>query len=567
MKTRKFYILIIAVILAAIALSSIPAFAATSVGSIRIYNFEEPAVGNLVSFNYDILHDDQLMLMPVVGEYAAPGGSYQRMYSEETCYYTIGYSYRFTFSFELNDGYIFADSVSASVNEHTASVNKLNSKIAQVIYSFTLEPAKISSIEITGLKEPVIGNIVNYLYDVSANGEKEPEYLINLPLIWYKSADGKKFERLFSDEENRFEQNMYYRMEILFDREEGYEFDDNITVSVNGKNAQVTKDKTEGFISVVYDYDVLHVHSYVLKNASQQYLYKSATCTSKAQYYYSCSCGEKGTSTFEYGDTLPHDYGSEIASSDSSGHAFKCKNCGQAGAVQAHTPDRESADQTHAVICTECGYVIQNALEHIHSYILENASQQYLYKAATCTSKAQYYYSCSCGEKGTNTFEYGDTLPHDYGSEIASSDSSGHAFKCKNCGQASAVQAHTPDRESADQTHAVICTECGYVIQNALDHVHIPSSSYNYDGEKHYTSCEICGEQLPPEDHAYDDQGVCEICGYVNRTDNDGANSGNDDEDGGKTPGWVYATIIICATLLVGAAGMITVMFVLRKKK
>jgi len=448
MKTRKFYILIIAVILAAIALSSIPAFAATSVGSIRIYNFEEPAVGNLVSFNYDILHDDQLMLMPVVGEYAAPGGSYQRMYSEETCYYTIGYSYRFTFSFELNDGYIFADSVSASVNEHTASVNKLNSKIAQVIYSFTLEPAKISSIEITGLKEPVIGNIVNYLYDVSANGEKEPEYLINLPLIWYKSADGKKFERLFSDEENRFEQNMYYRMEILFDREEGYEFDDNITVSVNGKNAQVTKDKTEGFISVVYDYDVLHVHSYVLKNASQQYLYKSATCT----------------------------------------------------------------------------------------------------------SKAQYYYSCSCGEKGTNTFEYGDTLPHDYGSEIASSDSSGHAFKCKNCGQASAVQAHTPDRESADQTHAVICTECGYVIQNALDHVHIPSSSYNYDGEKHYTSCEICGEQLPPEDHAYDDQGVCEICGYVNRTDNDGANSGNDDEDGGKTPGWVYATIIICATLLVGAA-------------
>lgn len=50
--------------------------------------------------------------------------------------------------------------------------------------------------------------------------------------------------------------------------------------------------------------DVSHVHEYLVKNVSSEYLATPATCTEKAKYYYSCSCGEKGTETFESGETL-----------------------------------------------------------------------------------------------------------------------------------------------------------------------------------------------------------------------------------------------------------------------
>ena len=52
--------------------------------------------------------------------------------------------------------------------------------------------------------------------------------------------------------------------------------------------------------------------------------------------------------------------------------------------------------------------------EHSHTFNKQVAEEKYLKSAATCTAKATYYYSCECGEKGTQTFEYGDKLPHMY---------------------------------------------------------------------------------------------------------------------------------------------------------
>jgi len=51
--------------------------------------------------------------------------------------------------------------------------------------------------------------------------------------------------------------------------------------------------------------------------------------------------------------------------------------------------------------------------EHIHSYNRQAAEDKYLKTAATCVSKAVYYYSCECGERGSETFEYGDYAAHD----------------------------------------------------------------------------------------------------------------------------------------------------------
>lgn len=50
--------------------------------------------------------------------------------------------------------------------------------------------------------------------------------------------------------------------------------------------------------------------------------------------------------------------------------------------------------------------------EHTHAFTEQNVKQTYLASSATCTQAAKYYYSCACGEKGTETFEYGKLADH-----------------------------------------------------------------------------------------------------------------------------------------------------------
>ena len=97
-----------------------------------------------------------------------------------------------------------------------------------------------------------------------------------------------------------------------------------------------------------------HSHSFTQEVASQDYLASAATCTQKAKYYRSCECGIKGSTTFEYGDTLPHSFSNRV--------------------------------------------------------ILP----RYLASDADCSKRATYYFSCQCGEIGTETFEYGDLGSHTF---------------------------------------------------------------------------------------------------------------------------------------------------------
>jgi len=46
--------------------------------------------------------------------------------------------------------------------------------------------------------------------------------------------------------------------------------------------------------------------------------------------------------------------------------------------------------------------------DHTCVFDKEIATEDYLAEAATCTTAAKYYYSCECGEKGTETFTYGE---------------------------------------------------------------------------------------------------------------------------------------------------------------
>ena len=67
----------------------------------------------------------------------------------------------------------------------------------------------------------------------------------------------------------------------------------------------------------------------------------------------------------------------------------------------------------------------------------DQVKDEYLASAATCTAKATYYKSCSvCGAKGTETFETGEKLEHNYTGEVQPTGNGNHVFKCVNgCGE------------------------------------------------------------------------------------------------------------------------------------
>ena len=209
-----------------------------------------------------------------------------------------------------------------------------------------------------------------------------------------------------------------------------------------------------------------HTHNFNQKNTSETYLKSAATCTKKAVYYYSCTCGEKGTETFESGDLAAHNYKTEW-SKDSTKHWHECSVCGNKKDEAAHTPGA-AATETTPQTCTTCGYVIKEAIGHVHSYTEKNTDAKYLKSAATCTAKAVYYYSCSCGEKGTETFESGETLAHTWETKWANNDSkhwhectvcktkgdeADHAFEWKIDKEATVTEAGTKHEE---------CKVCGY---------------------------------------------------------------------------------------------------------
>ena len=147
----------------------------------------------------------------------------------------------------------------------------------------------------------------------------------------------------------------------------------------------------------------------------------TATCKDKA----TCSiCGQK------YGELAAHNY-KTTWSSDETNHWHECSVCGDKKDIAAHTPGA-AATETTPQTCTACGYVIKEATGHVHSYTEKNTDAKYLKSAATCTAKAEYYYSCSCGEKGTETFESGDVLAHSWGT-VWESNGSKHWHECTVC--------------------------------------------------------------------------------------------------------------------------------------
>lgn len=131
---------------------------------------------------------------------------------------------------------------------------------------------------------------------------------------------------------------------------------------------------------------------------------------------------------------------------------------------------------------------------------------------ATCTTKAV------CEVCKTT---YGNTAPHNT-TQYGGKDSSGHWDKCSTCDNKFNFEAHTPDREKADETNPVKCTKCDFVITPAGHYEHTADSEWHNsaDGTYHYHKCTHsgCSVTLDKADHSggtktCENKAVCSVCG------------------------------------------------------
>ena len=183
--------------------------------------------------------------------------------------------------------------------------------------------------------------------------------------------------------------------------------------------------------------------------------------------------------------------------------------------------------------------------ESAHTHKFErNADERYLKSAATCEKRAEYYFSCECGEKSEETFEYGELSPHtvviDEGIEATCTKSGRSEGKhCSVCNKILEEQQVIPALGHDIISHdgkAATCTEAGYEAYEACSrcdyttYTAIPALGHDYvphDGKaatcteagyKTYMSCTRCDyttyEVIPALGHNYVD-GKCARCGAV----------------------------------------------------
>ena len=244
----------------------------------------------------------------------------------------------------------------------------------------------------------------------------------------------------------------------------------------------------------------LQEHTFDQQVVSDAYLASAATPDSPAYYYYSCLCGEKGTETFAYGEPAGHTFSPEwTVNADYHWHADTCGHPDVTSDYGPHTwnageitlQPTHTATGTVVYTCTVCGAQKSETLPASadHVFDQQNTDAKYLKAAATCTSPAEYYYSCICGQIGTETFLYGEAKGHTFSDQWNCDENNHwHPATCEHTDEKGSYGPHRWDD--------------GMITKNA---------GHNVDGEKVYT-CVDCGykktEVIPGQPHDYNQRVV-----------------------------------------------------------
>ena len=238
---------------------------------------------------------------------------------------------------------------------------------------------------------------------------------------------------------------------------------------------------------------------------------KPATCsTTGMNAHYTCEgCGkyfdEDKNETTEAALTIPatgdHNYGAWVSNGDGT-HTSTCTTC-------SHSETKNCSGGTatceNKAVCSVCGAEYGEKLGHDWNAWVSNGDGTH---TRTCKRDSGHKENGTCsGGKATCTSKavcdvcrtpYGDTVPHNT-TQYGGKDSSGHWDTCSTCDNKFNFEAHTPDREKADETNPVKCTKCDFVIAPALTHTThhttlVPGEDATCmkEGKKPYYRCDGC---------------------------------------------------------------------------
>ena len=244
-------------------------------------------------------------------------------------------------------------------------------------------------------------------------------------------------------------------------------------------------------------------HDFTGELAITALLYKEANCLSPALYYKSCKIcmlSSKGTdseATFASGDKNPNRHaeypGAWQTDADSHWRFYTCCHLEvDRGAHQGGT-----ADCLAPALCEVCQHSYGELGPH---HFVDQVNEYRLKSAATCTSPAVYYQSCStCGAQGTETFTNGKPLGHDYGAWTSNGDGT-HTRTCKH--DASHTETENCHGGMATCTHKAVCTVCGGEYGEMAAHSftaekaeaqYLKSAATCTEKAIYYKSCAVCG--------------------------------------------------------------------------
>ena len=268
-----------------------------------------------------------------------------------------------------------------------------------------------------------------------------------------------------------------------------------------------------------------HTHTYDQLIPDDKYIENAATCTTKATYFKSCSCGLAGTETFEYGEAAGHQYSSAWSYNDTHHwHAATCEHSSEKKDNGEHnwndgvvtTEPTTTSKGVKTFTCETCNKTKTEdipELEEVHSHVYnqQNTDDDYLNSEATCTAKATYFYSCSCGLEGTETFEHGSLAAHTFttytpnGNATCIKDGTKTAI-CDVCHTATdevadvgSAKGHSySDEWTSDDTHHWHASTCGHASETSGKETHhwdagvvTKQPTETTEGEKTYT-CDVC---------------------------------------------------------------------------
>lgn len=263
-------------------------------------------------------------------------------------------------------------------------------------------------------------------------------------------------------------------------------------------------------------FDSSHTCVFDKKISAGQFLKCEATCENKAVYYYSCECGKSGTQTFEFGSALGHHY--EYNSLGNGTHEKFCVNDPSDVTIEDCVTGEIVCQQQP--VCSVCYGICGEPKEHDFSKQIVN--QNTLREPATCTTSANYYYSCECGVTGCDDyFSYGEPLEHEFVDYVSNNDATceENGTKTAYCNRDNCNEFETIEDVDSALGHAYgeyICNNNGThyrVCANDSNHVenNICSGGLATCTSKAY--CKDCKEPYENKlSHSFVDQ-ACKDCG------------------------------------------------------